>query len=42
MSLAQLVITAVTIEGRSRSEVARDYNLRTSLSDALRKRTGGK
>ena len=25
MSLARLVITAVTVEGRSKSEVARDY-----------------
>jgi transposase len=27
MSLARLVITAVTVEGRSKSEVARDYGV---------------
>ena len=27
MSLARLVITAVTVEGRSKSEVARDYGI---------------
>lgn len=27
MSKAQLVITAVVVEGRSKSEVARDYDL---------------
>jgi transposase len=27
MSMARLVITAVTIEGRSKSEVARDYGV---------------
>jgi transposase len=27
MSKAQLVITAVVLEGRSKSEVARDYNV---------------
>lgn len=27
MSMARLVITAVTIEGRSKSEVARDYGI---------------
>ena len=27
MSMARLVITAVTVEGRSKSEVARDYGV---------------
>ena len=27
MGMAELVVTAVVFEGRSRSEVARDYNL---------------
>ena len=27
MSLARVVITAVTVEGRSKSEVARDYGM---------------
>ncbi|MGH3470625.1 MAG: helix-turn-helix domain-containing protein, partial [Nocardioidaceae bacterium] len=27
MSLAELVITSVTVEGRSKSEVARDYKI---------------
>ena len=31
MSLARLVITAVTVEGRSKSEVARDYGITRML-----------
>jgi transposase len=36
MSLARLVITAVKIEGRSKSEVARDYGVSRVVVDTLR------
>ena len=36
MSKAQLVITAVVLEGRSKSEVARDYDVSRTLGTATR------
>jgi transposase len=38
MSKAQLVITAVVLEGRSKSEVARDYDVSRNWSNATRPR----
>ena len=35
MSLAELVIISVTVEGRSKSEVARDYKISRGVSDGL-------
>jgi transposase len=38
MSKAQLVITAVVVEGRSKSEVARDYGISRNWVQQLVKR----
>ena len=38
MSKAQLVITAVVVEGRSKSEVARDYDVSRNWVQQLFKR----
>jgi hypothetical protein len=35
MSKAQLVITAVVLEGRSKSEVARDYEIAAGPHESL-------
>ena len=40
MSKAQLVITAVVLEGRSKSEVARDYDVSRNWVQQLVKRYG--
>ena len=39
MSKAQLVITAVVLEGRSKSAVARDYDISRTWVQRLAKRT---